>query len=60
VVITQGVRRQSADTQLTSFTLNPGMNLGAKVDTSSTELQAFVKDYIFFFVRFKFDLIIDT
>ena len=33
---------------LTSFTLNPGMNLGAKVASTATELQAFVKDYIFF------------
>jgi hypothetical protein len=31
-----------------TYTLNPGMNLGAKVDSASTESLAFVKDYIFF------------
>jgi hypothetical protein len=36
---------------LTAFTLNRRMNSGAKVCSSRTELRAFVKDYIFFFVR---------
>jgi hypothetical protein len=34
-----------------NFHIKPRMNLGAKVCSSQTELRAFVKDYIFFFVR---------
>jgi hypothetical protein len=36
-----------------NFHIKPGRNSGAKVDSASTELRAFVKDYIFFFVSHK-------
>ena len=44
-------RTISADTIITPFIINQGMNSGAKVSTSETESQAFMKETPFFCIK---------